>query len=74
MKTFTSERRCPGEPSAHVHGGDGVPDAVLVRCVIKALHGTEPRPAVVSSDHVDPIVEGHRGNVTPFPRNILAKA
>lgn len=71
IRTITSERRCTGESSAHVHCRDGVPNAVLVCRVIKALHRAEARPAVVSSDHIDPIVEGHGGDVTPFPRNIL---
>lgn len=71
VRTITSERRRTGESSAHIHCSDGVPNAVLVCCVIKALHRAEARPAVVSSDHIDPIVEGHRSNVTPFPRNIL---
>lgn len=69
--SLTSERRGSGEATAHVHGGDGVPDAVLVRRVVQALHGAEPGATVVASDHVNPIVEGHCGDVTPFPCNVL---
>lgn len=54
--SLTAECRSASEAAAHIHGGDGVPDAILVRRVVQALHGAEPRAPVVTSDHVNSIV------------------
>lgn len=70
---LTSERRGSSEAAAYIHGGDGVPNAVFIGCVVQALHGAEPRPAVVAPDHVNPVVQGHRGYVASFTCNILLK-
>lgn len=69
--SLTAECCSASEAAAHIHGGDGVPDAILVRRVVQALHGAEPRAPVVASDHVNSIVQRHRGDVTPFPCNVL---
>lgn len=71
--SLTSECCGSSEATPHIHGGDCVPNTVLVCCVVQALHGAEPRPAVVASDHVNSIVEGHRGDIAPFPCNVLFK-
>lgn len=54
--SLTAECCSASEAAAHIHGGDGVPDAILVRRVVQALHGAEPRAPVVASDHVNSIV------------------
>lgn len=69
--SLTSECCGTSEATAHIHGGDGVPNTVLVSCVVQALHGAEPRATVVASDHINSIVQRHRGDVTPFPCNVL---
>lgn len=69
----TSKCGGTGEATADIHGGDGVPDPVLVRSVIQTLHRAEPGPSVVASDHVHSIMERHGGDVTSFPCNVLLK-
>lgn len=69
----TSKCCSSSKASSNIHGGDSVPNTVLVRRVVQALHGAEPRPAVIASDHINSIVQRHCGHVTPFPCNILFK-
>lgn len=61
------------QPSAHVHGSHGVPDAILIRGVIQALHGAEAGAPVVAPDDVDSVVQRHRGHVAPLARDALGQ-
>lgn len=70
---LTPKSRGSCQPSAHVHGSHGVPDAILIRGVIQALHGAEAGAPVVAPDDVDSVVQRHRGHVAPLAGDALGQ-
>ena len=67
----TSEGGGSSQPASHVHRRHRIPDPILVCRVVQTLHGAEAGAAVITANHVDPVVKGHRGHVASLPSNAL---
>ena len=64
-------RRFSSQAPPDVHRSHRIPDPVLVCCVVQTLHRAEAGAAVIATNHVDPVVKGHRGHIASLPSNAL---
>lgn len=67
----TSEGGGSSQAASHVHRRHRIPDPILVCRVVQTLHGAEAGAAVITANHVDPVVKGHRGHIASLPSNAL---
>lgn len=52
----TSQGGGPGEASSDIHGGYGIPDPILIRCVVQTFHCTEAGTAIIAANDIDPVM------------------
>lgn len=52
----TSQGGGPGKASPDIHRGHGVPDPVLVGCVVETFHRTEAGAAIIATDDIDSVM------------------
>lgn len=67
----TSQGGGSGKASPDIHRGHRIPDAILICCVVKTFNRTEARAAIIATNDIDPVMEGHRGHVTSLTRDAL---